>query len=106
MEASRFRDAYPDIKASGAEVVGISVDDHRTQCDFARQVKVAFPMIGDADRSISGRYGVVWPVFQFDRRVTFVVDGAGFVRGVFHHEFQVARHLDETLALLSTLRAS
>ncbi len=87
----------------GAEVIGVSVDDHKTQCNFAAKLEVPFPMIGDEGRKISRLYGVEWPIVHFPRRITFVIDPTGVVRGLFHHEFQISRHLDESLRLLQAL---
>lgn len=103
-ETHRFRDAYADLRALGAEVIGISVDDHETQCDFAADTSAPFPMIGDAQGEISRRYGVLRPFLRLDKRVTFVLDRAGVVRGAFEHEFQISRHLDQSLQLLDRLR--
>ncbi len=101
----RFRDAYPDIRALGGTVIGVSVDDHETQCDFAGANKVDFPMIGDPEHAVSDLYGVVRPFLKLDRRVTLVIDRDGVVRGVFQHEFQISKHLDATLDLLEKMRA-
>ncbi len=102
-ETTRFRDAYPDLRALGVEVVGISIDDHQTQCAFADITGVPFPMIGDADGEIGRRYGVVRPFLKLAKRVTFIVDREGVVRGVFEHEFQISKHLDGVLHLLEEL---
>jgi peroxiredoxin len=103
-ETIRFRDAYPDIQALGGEVVGVSVDDYETQCDFAASTKATFPMVGDGDKEISRQFGVLRPWLRLDRRVTFVLDRDGVVRGVFEHEFQISRHLDDVLHLLERLK--
>jgi peroxiredoxin Q/BCP len=102
-EAKRFRDAYPDIHALGGEVLGISVDDHKTQCEFADKMAVTFPMVGDGDKQISAAFGVIRPLLRFDRRVTFLIDKGGVIRGVFEHEFQVSKHLDDVLHMLEKL---
>jgi peroxiredoxin Q/BCP len=104
-ETQRFRDAYADLSALGAKVIGISVDDHETQCKFAEAAKANFPMIGDEDGAISTLYGVLRPFLKLDRRVTYVIDPQGIVRGVFEHEFQISKHLDGVLHLLEELRA-
>jgi len=83
-----------------AEVIGVSVDDHETQCNFARSLGVPFPMVGDAGKVVSRAFGVLWPVLGVARRVTFVLDEQGVVKGVFKHEFQLGKHLDDARDLL------
>jgi thioredoxin-dependent peroxiredoxin len=104
-ETIRFRDAHADIEALGGTVIGVSVDDHKTQCDFASATKATFPMIGDHDHTISRLYGVIRPFLKLDRRVTYVIDPAGVIQGVFEHEFQISKHLDAVLLFLEGLRS-
>ena len=99
-EAQRFRDNYPELRELGAEVLGVSVDDHSTQCAFAERLAVTFPLVGDDDHRISQAYGVRRGLLPFDKRVTFVVDPSGQVVARFHHEFQIHRHLDDVLRFL------
>jgi len=99
-EVRHFRDNQARIRGLGAELIGVSVDNFETQCAFAKQEKVEFPMLGDADRKLSELYGVLWPVVRVDRRVTFVIDGKGVVEAVITHEKHAHRHLDDVLATL------
>ncbi len=92
--------------ALGAETIGVSGDHHETQCDFAASIRADFPMIGDASGAVTKKFGVLWPLVGLARRATFVIDRDGIIRGVFHHELQVARHLDDVLALLRRLEPS
>ena len=94
-ETRRFRDNYDDLQRFGAEVIGISTDDHDTQCKFAEAEKVKFPLIGDKDAQIQALFGVKLPILKSNRRVTFIIDEGGRVAAVFHHEFQVLRHMDD-----------
>jgi peroxiredoxin Q/BCP len=103
-ETRAFRDNYPELRALGAEVIGVSIDDLDTQCRFAGAQQVTFPMVGDRDRSISRAYGVLWPIVPVDKRVTFVIDEAGLVAAVFRHELQVLRHLDDVFHFLRKRR--
>lgn len=96
-QTRRFRDNYAELQALGAEVVGVSVDTEARQCDFAQAERVRFPLVADADRTLSRDYDVLWPVLSIDRRVTYVIDPAGVVEAVFHHEVQVSKHLDDVL---------
>jgi peroxiredoxin len=96
-ETKRFRDNYAELVLAGAAIVGISTDDHQTQCTFASSLHAPFPMIGDDDGSISGAYGVLWPVIGLARRVTFIVNPLRTIEAVFRHEVQIAKHRDDVI---------
>jgi len=96
-ETKRFRDNFPELELAGASIVGISTDDHDLQCSFADSLKAPFPMIGDADRSISTAYGVLWPVIGRPKRVTFIVNALRTIEAVFQHEVQITKHRDDVL---------
>jgi peroxiredoxin Q/BCP len=103
-ETRLFRDNYDDLRALGAEVIGISTDNLDTQCRFSEKHQVSFPIVSDADRTISLAYGVLWPLMSVDKRVTVVVDEEGIVRAVFRHELQVIKHLDDVVGFLRKYR--
>jgi peroxiredoxin len=94
-ETRRFRDNYDDLLRFGAEVIGISTDDHERQCKFAQAEKVKFPLIGDKKSEIQALFDVKRPILSSNRRVTYVIDEEGMIAAVFHHEFQVLRHMDD-----------
>jgi peroxiredoxin Q/BCP len=100
IEIRAFRDNQALIESKGAVLVGISVDNHVRQCEFAKAEHIDFHLIGDESRSISEPYGVVWPVLRIDRRATFLIGEDGRIEEVMHHEVQVYRHLDDVLARL------
>jgi peroxiredoxin len=94
-ETRRFRDNYEDLQRYGVEVIGISTDDHEKQCRFAEAEKVKFPLIGDKKAEIQALFDVKRPILSSNRRVTYIIDEEGIVAAVFHHEFQVLRHMDD-----------
>lgn len=100
LEVRHFRDHQARLRELGAELIGVSVDKAETQCAFAKQEKLEFPLLGDSDRRLSGLFGVLWPLVRLDRRVTFVIDAQGVVEDVIHHEVLVSRHLDDVLETL------
>ncbi|MBZ4334441.1 peroxiredoxin [Corallococcus interemptor] len=100
IENRAFRDNHERIRALGAELVGVSVDTLTTQCDFAEQEGIHFALLGDEERRISRAWGVLWPVLNIDRRVTFIIGADGVVEHVIHHEVRVYRHLDDVLKYL------
>jgi peroxiredoxin Q/BCP len=95
LETRRFRDSHADLAALGAEVVGVSADDIKTQCEFGRRQAVNFPLLADSDRHIAKSYGVLWPLLARARRVTFIIDENAVVELVTWHEFQISKHLDD-----------
>lgn len=103
VETKQFAVAYPELKGLGVEVVGVSSDDHETQCSFAESTGAKFPMIGDIDKAVARGFGVLWPLLPLAKRVTFVVDAEGLVRGVFRHELAVERHLSDVRAAIAAL---
>lgn len=103
IESKQFRDAAPELRDSGAEVVGVSVDSLERQCEFAKSIQADFAMIGDDDRAVSKAFDVLWPLIGKAQRVTYVIDGEGIVRGVFHHEVRVGKHLEDVRALIKQL---
>lgn len=96
-ETIRFRDNFPELALAGASVVGISTDDHETQCAFADSLRAPFPMIPDAERRISNAYGVLMPLIRIPRRVTFIVNPLRTIDAVFEHNIQIAKHRDDVL---------
>lgn len=103
IETKQFADAAPDLRAMGAEVVGVSVDSLDKQCAFAKSVNATFAMVGDQDKAVSRAFDVLWPIIGKAQRVTFVIDGDGVVRYVFHHEVLVNKHLEEVRAAVKRL---
>ncbi len=99
-ETIRFRDNYDDLRALGAEVVGVSVDDDSTQCKFSDTHQVQFPLVADFGKRISRSFEVMRGILPFAKRITFIVDHQGIVVARFHHEFQVSKHLDSVVQFL------
>ena len=100
IENRAFRDNHALIRSLGAELIGVSVDSVKRQCEFAEKENIRFTLIGDESKDIGRAYGVLWPVLDVDRRVTFIIDPGGVVEHVIWHELRVYRHLDDVLAWL------
>ena len=68
--------AYADIRAHGAELLAISVDDIEGARRMREHASAEFPVLSDADASVTQRYGI------FDllgdgvaAPATFILDG-------------------------------
>lgn len=102
-QADQFEESLPEITALGARVVGVSTDDHKTQCEFSAARSLSFPIVSDATGDIARRYDVIWPLMKIAQRVTFIIDGDGLIRGIFHHELRVGLHVKSVLQALKAL---
>lgn len=102
-EACLFRDAHGELQGLGAEVIGVSLDDEETHRRFAEKYRLGFHLLADEDKSIARAFGVLRLFNLFTKRVTFVIDREGIIRGVFHHELSAQKHVDSVRALLATL---
>lgn len=105
-EACQFRDIYDVLRKDfGAEVIGVSRDSEESHARFKAEHKLPFRLIADRDGTLSKAFGVerLWGLIPFVKRVTFVADAAGVIRGVFHHEFDASRHVREVRDCLASL---
>ncbi len=108
-EAARLK---PEFDRRGVKVIGLSVDtlDRHGgwEADIARTQgsAVNFPMIADADRSVSTLYGMVHP--QADPSVTvrtvFVIDPAKKVRLMLIYPPSAGRNFHEILRVIDSLQ--
>jgi peroxiredoxin Q/BCP len=106
-EVCAFRDGYSNIRNLDAVMFGISPDDSASHDRFIRRNNLPFSLITDSDRSISRVYGVVrlGGLIPLLKRVTYVIDRHGIIRGVFHHEILIDRHVDDVVKILEILRS-
>ena len=102
-EAKLFGKDHVELVLAGARVVGISTDNHTTQCKFAASVRAPFPMVADEDGRISKAFGVLWPIIALPRRATFVVDEQMKIVAAFRDDLSVVKHRDEALRAVDAL---
>lgn len=102
-EACSFRDQHDEIARLGAVVIGVSGDSAERHLEFVRTHRLRFPLISDTDLSLARTYDVVSSLPLHVRRVTYVIDTSGVIRGVFHHELFFSNHWKRTVELLQSL---
>lgn len=103
-EACMFRDAFEDLQGHGATIVGVSADSGESHKRFAERYQLPFSLISDESRALARDYAIVRPLGLGARRVTFVIDRDKTIRGVFHHEISMSRHVTDVQSLLKTMR--
>lgn len=90
-----------------AVVLGISVDSHHANTAFAKQLKIAFPLLSDFHRRTSAAYGVLDEARATSGRAVFVIDKRGIV---IHREVSAAvndmNQIPSSARALEALRAA
>ena len=88
-EACEFRDAWAEVKQTGAVVLGVSPDTAASHQKFKSKFKLPFPLLADPDHKVAERYGA-WGersmygrTFQGILRTTFVIGPDGRIKKLF-----------------------
>lgn len=104
-EACQFRDDLLGLKALGAQVVGVSVDDTASHADFAKKYNLPFPLLADRDGRVAESYGALndWGLFKVARRYTFLINPQGQIAKSYL-KVDTSRHSAEVIADLKRLR--
>lgn len=108
VEACSFRDAYDDILAAGAVVLGISPDGQASHERFRNKYGLPFYLLSDSDHAVAQQYGAWGKTGLPDShegilRSTFVVDADGSISHVFPR-VTPDDHAVEVLLALNTPR--
>jgi len=74
------RDRWEDYAATGAEVVGISIDSVDSHKQFAEHHELPLRLLSDADRKVADLYGANSLVPGKVARSVFVIDADGMIR--------------------------
>lgn len=106
VEACSLRDAHEKLTMTGAEVVGISMDDATSHEKFKAKHSLNFTLLSDPDRKVIDAYGA-WGKKMFGKegilRKTFLIDPNGTVVKVWGrvtpdgHGDQVLQELHEQM---------
>ena len=107
-EACGFRDSFPDYGGTGAVVIGISKDSVASHDKFKKKHGLPFILASDTGGDVCEKYGVWVEKSMYGRkymgieRATFLIDGKGVVRGVWH-KVRVPGHAAEVLKAAQAL---
>lgn len=105
-EVCSFRDAFGELSGEGgARVVGVSRDDVETHQAFIAKHKLQYELVADPDGEMAAAFAVkrFGGLFPLQKRITYVIDAAGVIRGIFHHEFAIDSHVDDVRRCLASL---
>ena len=107
-QACSLRDHNKEIKAKGAEILGVSTQDEESHQKFTKKYNLNFPLLADTEGRVGRAYGTLGGGGLVSKlksaagmadRVTFIIDENGRVAHVISKP-DVANHAEEVLALL------
>jgi peroxiredoxin Q/BCP len=105
-EACGFRDMYDELLGKDTEVIGVSVDDNSSHDRFAKKHGVTFPLVADPKKELAAKYqatGFFSDLLGGTKRITYVIDKAGKIAGVFDSAIRAGQHLDGVKQAIATL---
>lgn len=105
MEACSFRDSFEVFRDAGASVVGVSRDSVASHKSFAQHHRLPFTLLADVGGEGHKAWGIQKRLGILTDRVTFVIDRSGTVRHTFDSHLRMGKHIDESLAVVKTLKA-
>ena len=107
-QACSLRDHNKEIKAKGAEILGVSTQGEESHQKFTKKYNLNFPLLADTDGTVGRAYGTLGgdglvaklkSAVGMASRVTFIIDEQGRIAHVIDRP-DVAHHAEEVLALL------
>lgn len=100
-EACDFRDNYAALREEGAVLIGVSPDDAASHHRFKAKYALPFPLAADTDHALARLFDAhrEFPL-PGARRVTYVIERGGVIRGAFHHELAIGLFQDDVLRTL------
>ena len=107
-ESQQFRDLFPNFKALGAVVIGVSRDSLKSHAGFKTKHQLPFELISDADEALCSRFDVIRMKNMYGKQVrgiersTFLFDATGRLAREWR-KVKVDGHAQEVLAAVQAL---
>jgi thioredoxin-dependent peroxiredoxin len=102
-EGCLFSSNIREIQNLGGILIGISGDSSETHRRFVREYNLTFPLASDERLGVCRNYRTLWLRGVAIRRITYIIDKQGIIRGKTHHELLIDRHRDYVLRILRDL---
>ncbi len=108
-----FQKRYPEFRALGCELIGLSIDQifsHIKWMEWIKdnlKVEIEFPVIADDRGKIAESLGMVHPGKGNNTvRAVYIIDPTGIVRLILYYPQEVGRNMDEILRAVKALQTS
>ncbi len=104
-EVCSFREKLNQFEMFDAEVYGVSSDSLSNAERFAKQNRLSFPLLSDADGKVRRMYQVPKVLGLIPGRSTYVIDRNRTVAKVVHSQLSAQAHIEESLRSLAEGRS-
>ena len=107
-EAMQFRDRHDEFRQRDCTILGVSRDSLKSHAGFKAKLGLPFELFSDGDENLCRLFDVIKTKNMYGKQVegiersTFLIDGAGVVRGEWR-KVKADGHADAVLAALATL---
>lgn len=101
--ACGLRDAYAELEAAGARVVGISPMSPRTHKRVQEDQRLPFVHLSDRGNKVAEEYGVRAVIGFVPGRATFVLDKEGHIRWAERNPLLAHKHVEGALQAVKRL---
>ena len=88
IEASGFAAAFPEFRAAGIAVAGISRDTVRSHFGFIKKQGLPYPLLADDGGALLNQWGLISEGSMYGKpvtrvaRTTYLIDGAGILQEI------------------------
>ena len=77
-----FREKFEEVKAKGAQVLGISVDTVEKQREFKERYRLPYPLLSDEGGKVAEQYAGRMAVVGLANRANYVIDQDGTIKAI------------------------
>lgn len=113
-EFMAFANHHQEFLATGADLLGLSIDSCYSHIAWMRNIKerfgidIKFPIIEDLSMQVAKAYGMIHPGAADTSavRATFIIDPDGILRAMVYYPMTNGRSIPEFLRILKALQAS
>lgn len=103
-QACNLRDNYTELKKSGYEVIGVSIDNEKSHLKFIAKNELPFTLIADTDKKLVEQFGV-WgekklygKSYMGTLRTTFIINEEGVIERIISpKEVKTKNHAEQIL---------
>lgn len=102
-EGCLFTSHVEEVLRRNSIIIGISADTIESHKGFAAQYQFGFPLASDVEKTVCRSYGALWLGGLAIRRITYIIDKKGIVRGRARYELRIDHHWDYVLSVLKQI---